>query len=109
MWLAVWRNKTNTSHNFKWPQEPIQALGIFFSYNADAANNLNFGEKIIKMKITLKNWKRRNPTLHGRIKRVKTLALSKAIYNTSMLEIPNSYVKEIKKPTFNFIWENRPK
>ena len=46
MWLGAWRNKTDTPYNFKWPQELIQALSIFFSYNYDAANNLNFGEKI---------------------------------------------------------------
>ena len=66
-------------------------------YNSDVANNLNFGEKIIKLKNTLKNWKRRKLTLHGRIKIVKTLGLSKLIYNTSVLEILDSYVKEINK------------
>ena len=45
MWLGAWRNRTDTSYNFKWPQEPIRALGVFFSYNSDDANNLNFGEK----------------------------------------------------------------
>ena len=79
-----------------------------FRYNSDAANNLNFGEKIIKLKNTLKNWKRRKLTLHGRIKIVKTLGLSKLIYNTSVLEIPDCYVKEIKKLSFDFTWEGKP-
>ena len=57
MWLEAWRNKTDTPYNFKWPQEPIQALGIFLSYNSDAAKDLNFGEKIIQFKNTLKNRK----------------------------------------------------
>ena len=43
MWLGAWRNRTDTPYNFKWPQEPIRALGVFFSYNHDDANNLNFG------------------------------------------------------------------
>ena len=46
MWLGAWRNRTDTPFNFKWPQEPIRALGVFFSYNSEDANNLNFGEKI---------------------------------------------------------------
>ena len=73
-----------------------------------AANNLNFGEKIRKLGKTLNGWKRRKLTLHGRIKIVKTLGLSKLIYNTSALEIPEPYVKEINKLTFNFIWEGKP-
>ena len=108
MWLGDRRNKTVSPYNSKWPQKPIQALGILFSCNSDPANNLNFGEIIIKLKNTLKNWKRRKLTLPDRIKIVKTLGLSKLIYNTSVLEIPDSYVKEINKLTFNFIWEGKP-
>ncbi|KAL9989297.1 hypothetical protein ACROYT_G003831 [Oculina patagonica] len=108
MWLGAWRNKTDTPYNFRWPQEPIRALGVFFSYNADEANNLNFGEKIRNLEKTFNGWKRRKLTLHGRIKIVKTLGLSKLIYNTSVLEIPEFYVKEINKLTFNFIWEGKP-
>ena len=108
MWLGAWRNRTDSPYNFKWPQEPIQALGIYFSYNSDAANNLNFAEKIIKLENTLKSWKRRKLTLHGRIKIVKTLGLSKLIYNTSVLEIPVNYVKEINRISFEFIWEGKP-
>jgi len=103
MWLGAWRNKYHTPHNFKRPQESIQALSIFFSYNSDAANDLNFGGEIIKFKNTLKNWKRRKLALHGRIKMVKALDLSNLIYNTSVLEIPDRYVKEINKLSFDFI------
>ena len=41
----------------------------------------------------LNSWKRRKLTLHGQIKIVKTLGLSKLIYNTSVLVIPEHYVK----------------
>ena len=36
------------------------------------------------------------------------LGLSKLIYNTSVLVIPEHYVKEINNLTFNFIWEGKP-
>ena len=68
MWLGAWRNRPDTPYKFKWPQEPIRALGVFFSYNSDDANNLNFGEKISNLEKTLNSWKRRKLTLHGRIK-----------------------------------------
>ena len=108
MWLGAWRNRTDTPYKFKWPQEPIRALGVFFCYNSDDENNLNFGEKISNLEKTLNSWKRRKLTLHGRIKIVKTLGLSKLIYNTSVLVIPEHYMKEINKLTFNFIWEGKP-
>jgi len=56
-----------------------------------------------------KNWKRRKVTLHGRIKIEKTLGLLKLIYNTSVLEIPDSHVKEINKLSILYGKENWPK
>jgi len=46
MWLGCWIDKVRTPFNFKWPKEPIGALGIYFSYNTEHANKLNFEEKI---------------------------------------------------------------
>ena len=96
-----------TPFNFKWPKKPICALGVHFSYNTERANKLNFEEKILSLEKTLNCWKRRNLTLLGRINIVKTLGLSKLIYNTSVLTIPEHFVKEINKLTFNFIWEDK--
>ena len=76
MWLGCWRDKIRTPFNFKWPKEPICALGIYFSYNTEHANKLNFEEKINNLEKTLNGWKRRKLTLLGRINIVKTLGLS---------------------------------
>ena len=42
---------------FKWPQEPVYALGIHFSYDLKQANTLNFEEKVCSLEKTLSNWK----------------------------------------------------
>ena len=108
MWLGCWIDKIRTPFNFKWPKEPICALGIYFSYNTEHANKLNFEEKISNLEKTLNGWKRRKLTLLGRINIVKTLGLSKLIYNASVLPIPKHFVREINKISFNFIWEGKP-
>ena len=46
MWLGQWKKRTDTPFGFKWPKEPICALGVFFSHNQLSADWLNFGEKI---------------------------------------------------------------
>ena len=96
-----------TPFNFKWLKKPICALGVHFSYNTEHANKLIFEEKILSLEKTLNCWKRRNLTLLGRINIVKTLGLSILIYNTSVLTIPEHFVKEINRLTFNFIWEDK--
>ena len=102
MWLGCWIDKIRTPLNFKWPKDPICALGIYFSYNTEHANKLNFEEKINNLEETLKL------TLLGRIDIVKTLGLSKLIYNASVLPIPKHFGKEINKISFIFIWEGKP-
>ena len=88
LWLGQWKNNQDTPFGFKWPKEPVLALGAFFSYQADA-EKLNFGNKIRKLEKTLNAWKRRKLTLYGKINIVKTL---------------NQYIEQINNIICNFIW-----
>ena len=108
MWLGEWKDRTDEPFGFKWPKEPVSALGVFFSYNQESANRLNFGKKILNLQKTLNNWQRRNLTLYGKINIVKTLGISKLIYSASVLPVPDHYIQEINKLIFNFIWAGKP-
>ena len=108
MWLGEWKDRTDQPFGFKWPKEPINALGVFFSYNQESASRLNFGEKILNLEKTLNTWQRRNLTLYGRINIVKTIGISKLIYSASALPVPDHYVQEINKLIFNFIGAGKP-
>jgi len=48
-WLKLsfvqWKDRADEPFGFKWPKEPVNALGVFFSYNQASANRVNFGEK----------------------------------------------------------------
>ena len=108
MWLGEWKDRTDEPFGFKWPKEPINALGVSFSYNQECANRLNFGEKIFNLEKTLNTWQRRNLTLYEKINIVKTLGISKLIYSASVLPVPDHYIQEINKFIFNFIWAGKP-
>ena len=56
MWLGRWKNKTETQFGFRWPRDPIKALGIFFSHNENKTNELNFADKIRNLEKTLNSW-----------------------------------------------------
>ena len=89
LWLGCWRSRKDKPFGFKWPQEPVYALGIHFSYDLKQANTLNFEEKVCSLEKTLNNWKKRKLTLIGKINIVKTLGLSKLIYCSSLLPYLN--------------------
>jgi len=103
MWLGEWKDRTDEPFGFKWPKEPINALGVFFSYNQERANRLNFGDEVLDREKTLNTWQRRNLALYGKIYIVKTLGISELIYLASVLPVPDQYIQEINKLIFNFI------
>ena len=53
-------------------------------------------------------WQKRKLTLYGKINIVKTLGLSKLIFNASVLHMPDHFIEQINKITFNFIWDGKP-
>ena len=40
MWLGLWKSNTEAPFGFRWPRDPIKALGIFFSYDSKKQMNL---------------------------------------------------------------------
>ena len=50
MWLGCWKNNTETPFGFHWPRDPTKALGIFFSYDLNKSNELNFVKKKSKFR-----------------------------------------------------------
>ena len=49
LWLGPWREKEETPFGFRWPKEPVRALGIFISYVERQNNKKNFLVKIDKL------------------------------------------------------------
>ena len=107
MWLGKWKNREDTPFNVKWPKDSIFALGIHFSNSAKISGKLNFYEKLDVLEKTLNNWKRRKLTLLSKINIVKSMGLSKLIYNASVLPVPKNFCDQVNKVTFNFIWNNK--
>ena len=107
MWFGQWRENQETPFGFKWPKDPINSLGIFFSYDQTNADELNFGARLRELEQTLKARQKRKLSLHGKINIVETLGLSKLVDNTSVLSVPDHYIKQINYITFKFIWEGK--
>ena len=77
------------------------------SYNENENNRLNFEEKIAKCKGILNLWLTRNLTLLGRTQIVKTFIISQFSYVTSAITIPDTYLEQINRLIFKFIWRNK--
>ena len=109
MWLGSCRYSTSTPFGIAWPSEPIYALGIYFTYNERISFKKNFEEKLNSMKKLLNLWRPRNLTLYGRITILKSLALSKLVYNRSVLTFPLKFASLVKAVISEFVWSTKPK
>ena len=54
-------------------------------------------------------WRTRNLTLYGRITILKSHALSKLVYNTSVLTFPLQFAASVKTTIPEFVWNTKPK
>ena len=74
----------------------------------ELSHKKNFFEKLGSLKKTLRVWSRRDLSIYGRINIVKTLALSKLVFISSVLENPKNFATEVNKIAFDFIWKQKP-
>ena len=68
-----------------------------------------FEQKLLSMKNLLSLWELRNLTLYGRITILKSIALSKLVYNTSVLAFPREFVSSVQTTISQFVWNNKPR
>ena len=108
LWLGQWRSRSDTPFGFRWPAETVYALGIHFSYNQNLCDFRNFELKLKELERSLNCWRRRKLTLLGKINIVKSLGLSKLIFNASVLPLPAEFARKVDNVTFNFLWEGKP-
>ena len=109
MWIGASRKNTAKPLGISWPANSILALGINFSYNDEIVYNKNFEQKLTKMKSLLNLWYPRNLTLYGRITILKSLAISKLVYNTSVLTFPTKFTAMVNQAITQFVLNKKAK
>ena len=81
----------------------VNILGVIFSVDF-RQDDLNYKELLSKIKKLLGWWKQRDLTIMGKIHLLKTYALTKLNYVSSILVVPSWVYIEIEKLSFDFIW-----
>ncbi len=107
MWLGSNRFKNTKPLGIVWPDRPLRILGIYFSYNQDACEQLNFIERIDKANRIINMWLSRNLTMYGRCQIIRTFVMSQFMYAASSIAIPPRVINMINKLIFRFMWRNK--
>ena len=94
--------------NFKWPKYKAKTLGIWLSVHPEEiTTDLNYDEKLVKVRNILSSWNYRRLTLMDKIPVLKSLVVSQLAYVLSPLPLNVKAMKEVNKLFFAFLWNEK--
>jgi len=107
IWLGPYKHFPKTACGITFTDNPVRCLGIYIGHDKVKCFEKNWIEKLEKIEKILEIWNRRQLSLHGKVVIVKTLIMSKLVYNFSLLPTPEGIIHKIDKILFKFIWHRR--
>jgi len=105
MWIGSSRQNKAKPLAIKWPDEPIKALGVYYSYDPELLHDNNFIEKLDGIKNLINIWSSRSLSIYGEVTVIKSLIIPKFVYITSLLPTPKNIIKELNRLLFRFLWK----
>ena len=94
MWIASLRENKSTPFGIKWSNEPVKALGVYYSYDQKLLHEKNFIERLESVKTLINLLSARGLSLYGKITVIKSLIIPKFVYIASLLTTPKGVIPE---------------
>ena len=86
----------------KWPDEPIKARGVHYSYDIKICLKKKFIERFDSVKKLINICSSRGLFIYGKVTIIKSLIIPKFVYISSLLPVPKEIVKELNQMIFKF-------
>ena len=109
MWIGSLRNNKIKPFGLQWPDEPIKALGVYYSYDEKLLAEKNFIENLDKIKKLMNIWSPRGLSLYGKVTIIKALVIPKMVYLFSLIPTPEVVVTELNRIIYKFLWKGTDK
>jgi len=106
VWLGEEKDKPEIPLFGKLVKE-VKILGVYFTLDIRIKEEMNYKEILSKIKRLLGWWKQRDVSLMGKVHLLKTYALSKLNYVSSVLTVPKWVMSDVEKITFEFLWKGK--
>ena len=85
----------------------FKCLGIHFLRDKNEMYARNLLDRFNKFKSVLAIWNTRDLSLKGKITILKSQAISQLLYATSVLHVPDNFIKDVDKEIIKFVWNNK--
>ena len=109
MWIGASKESKAKPLGIKWPNEPIKALGVYFTYDPKLLKEKNFIERLDSIKKLINIWSSRGLSVYGKVTIIKSFLIPKFVYVCSVLPTPKELVKELNQLLFKFLWNGTDK
>ena len=111
VWIGARSSRKDTicpEIDIQWTTGPLEYLGIKLNATGNDLAQLNYPDKINKVKQRLNIWHAQDLTGYGKTHLLRTEALSQLVYTMTVIEKPTLRdLKEINTLLFKFIWNNK--
>ena len=88
MWIGSARYNKSKPFEIKWPDEPIKALGVYFTYDMKLLHGKNFIKKLDSFKKHINIWSFKCLSIYSKVTVIKSLLIPKFVYVSSLLPTP---------------------
>ena len=109
MWIGSSINCKAQPFGIKWPNEPIKALGIYYTYDQKLLLEKNFIERLDSIKNLIRIWSSRGLSIYGKITIIKSLLIPKFVFVSSLIPTPKEFVNQLNQLLFQFLWNGPDK
>ena len=88
-------------------EDVTKVLGIYVGKNRNACDDLNWRDKLKKIKTILFFWLKRDLTLPGRATVLTSLIISRFYYTLTVCPLPEYVKNELRVAVMKFLWQNK--
>ena len=72
MWIGSTKENKAKPLGIKWPNEPIKALGVYYTYDVNLLREKNFIERLDSIKKLINIWSSRGLSIYGKLTIIKS-------------------------------------
>ena len=105
--VYAWSKRKRKPLNLKWVNCPTKILGIHFSYDEKANNELTFNLKLQRLQSNLDIWCSRDLTLFVKVLIIKTTGISSLVCLAANIDVPWEVRNVVNRKIFRFLWRNK--
>ena len=106
-WIGSKLNSMEKPLGLKWTKNYIKCLGIWCGADVEGAMQINYEEKLRKLRTLLNMWSQRKLSLKGKVAVLRSLALPQILYVASSLYVPEWVIHEVDSIFFSFLWSRK--